>query len=114
MALIAAYIPTVLGTAQAVAAVGTAAVIATAQLRRMALVAWLGSISYSLYLVHEAVGMPVMQLAARFGSAWMVEILAVSLSIAVALVSAAALHALVERPALRLASMVSYRRHSLA
>ena len=97
------------GAAIAIAAIGTAVVIATVRIPRIPLLAWLGSISYSLYLLHVPIGMPFVALAARFGSGPLIELLAVTLGTVASVAGAALLFWLVESPALKLAARIRYR-----
>jgi peptidoglycan/LPS O-acetylase OafA/YrhL len=79
----------------ALATTGTAILIATVRIPRIAPVAWLGAISYSLYLLHVPLGYRV--------SNTIIGELAVSIA------GAALLHRYVEQPALRLAGRIRYR-----
>jgi len=70
----------------------------------------LGRISYSLYLIHQPIGVRVLNLGLRFGSSlpWKFFLLAVALGSC--LVAAWLLHRFVEVPALRLSSRIRLGR----
>lgn len=72
-----------------------------AWLRRPGLL-WLGKVSFSLYLAHMPVLLALTHLLREAQSPWLVALLAVPLSLPMA----AAMHALVERPAHRLARVM--------
>ena len=69
----------------------------------------LGSISYSLYLIHPPVGLRLLLLARRLS---LPAPLGVLLGLAGSLLAAAALYRFVERPAQRWARLVPYRRRA--
>ncbi len=71
---------------------------------------WLGSISYSLYLVHVPIGGRVVNLAKRFAISSAYEILISLLGLAAAIAFAALFSKLVEKPATRLASRITGER----
>jgi peptidoglycan/LPS O-acetylase OafA/YrhL len=89
--------------------VGSAAAIAAVRLPRMGLVAWLGAISYSLYLLHIPVGGRVINLATRVSDSPLFEVLAVVSAYALAIGAAAVLYAWVENPSRRIAAGIGYR-----
>lgn len=63
---------------------------------------WLGSVSYSLYLVHDLVAGRVINLGFRFmPRSWSSELFLALLALALSLVAAAVFARLVERPAIR-------------
>jgi peptidoglycan/LPS O-acetylase OafA/YrhL len=93
----------------ALATAGTAVVIATVRLPRVAPVAWLGTISYSLYLLHVPVGYRVLGVFRRWSDSPLLGIAAMAGALAAAVAAAALLHRYVERPALRLATRIGYR-----
>jgi peptidoglycan/LPS O-acetylase OafA/YrhL len=102
------------GWAEALAAVVPAAAIAGLNLPRIGPIAWLGAISYSLYLLHVPVGGRVLNLATRVSESPAFEPVAVTLAFAVAIAAAAALHTLVERPSRELAARITYGRRPSA
>jgi len=71
-------------------------------------VVWLGSISYSLYLVHVPVGGRVVNLGRRYVESQMGEFLLSLLALSVSLVAAYAFYLMIERPSQRLAARLSY------
>ena len=66
---------------------------------RLAPLAWLGAISYALYLLHQSIGFVLIHWLEHHGVA---PVLAVVLTVAVMFGLATALNRLVERPALQL------------
>jgi peptidoglycan/LPS O-acetylase OafA/YrhL len=98
------------GWAEALAAVVPAAAIAGLSIPRIGPIAWLGAISYSLYLLHVPVGGRVVNLATRVSNSPVFELVIVTLAFAFALAAAAMLHALVERPSRELAARIAYGR----
>jgi peptidoglycan/LPS O-acetylase OafA/YrhL len=98
------------GWAEASAAVVPAAAIATLRLPRVGPVAWLGAISYSLYLLHVPVGGRVVNLATRVSASPVFELVGVAVAFALAIAAAAMLHALIERPSRDLAARIPYRQ----
>ncbi len=95
------------------AAVGLVAALAAAFLNLPAIpvLGLLGSVSYSLYLIHVPVGGRVMNLAGRLPDVWHVPALAAALVICLA--AAYVFHRLFELPAQRLSSGISYARRRL-
>ena len=102
------------GWAEALATVAPAAAIAGLRIPRISPVAWLGAISYSLYLLHVPVGGRVVNLATRVSDSPVFELAVVVLAFAFAIAAAAMLHALVERPSRELAARIAYRRRARA
>ena len=96
------------GWAEALAAVAPAAAIIGLRIPRVGPVAWLGAISYSLYLLHVPVGGRVVSLATRVSASPIFELLVVAVAFALAVAAAATLHALVERPSRQLAARIGY------
>jgi peptidoglycan/LPS O-acetylase OafA/YrhL len=96
------------GVAMAVAAGTTAAVIAAVRLPRFRPLAFLGTISYSLYLVHLPIGPKIINLANRLGSSLAFEISVFLAAVVVCIGVAAVFYRFVERPALKLASRIGY------
>jgi peptidoglycan/LPS O-acetylase OafA/YrhL len=62
---------------------------------------FLGSLSYSLYLIHVPVGGRVVNLARRFGEGPLYELVVVRLALSASLIVAMLLHRFVEAPAMR-------------
>ena len=71
---------------------------------------WLGSVSYSLYLVHVPIGGRVINLGQRFIGGPLSQVLLLSIAIAVSLVATYVLYRLVERPAQRWSSRLRYTK----
>jgi len=74
---------------------------------------WLGSISYSLYLVHVPVGGRVVNLGRRWVDTQVGELILSLLALGVSLVVAYAFYLMIERPFQRLAARLSYRNASI-
>jgi peptidoglycan/LPS O-acetylase OafA/YrhL len=98
------------GCVEALAAVAPAAAIAGLRLPRIGPVAWLGAISYSLYLLHVPVGGRIVNLATRVSASPIFELVVVAAALALAIAAAAVLHVMVERPSQRLAARIAYRQ----
>lgn len=108
--LLAAGVVYTRGPAEAIAATATALCIAAARTTWPALpppLLWLGSLSYSLYLIHPPVGMRLVALGQRLH--WP-QALSAAVALGGSLCAAVLLHRLVERPAQHLASRIPYRR----
>ena len=104
-----AYLGVTQGLAVSAATVVSAALIATVRLPHVGPVAWLGAISYSIYLLHVPIGGRVMNLASRLPATPAIEIAAVAMAFGASILAAYALYVLVERPARDLAASISYR-----
>jgi peptidoglycan/LPS O-acetylase OafA/YrhL len=65
---------------------------------------WLGARSYSIYLVHYAIGLELVSLAREAGSAWAAFGITLGLDLVLSLIAAALVFRFVERPFLRLRS----------
>jgi peptidoglycan/LPS O-acetylase OafA/YrhL len=102
------------GWAEASAAVVPAAAIATLRFPRIGPVAWLGAISYSLYLLHVPVGGRAINLATRISDSPWLEIAAVMTALGISIAAAAVLHAAVERPSREFAARIGYRQRRQA
>jgi peptidoglycan/LPS O-acetylase OafA/YrhL len=98
------------GWAEASAAIVPAAAIATLRLPRVGPVAWLGAISYSLYLLHVPIGGRAINLATRISDSPWLEIAAVMTALGLSIAAAAVLHAAVERPSREIAARIGYRQ----
>ena len=96
-------------TGVALATVGTAVVIATVRIPRVAVIAWLGAISYSLYLLHVPIGYRLMHMIRRLSDGEVVPSLLIVGALAASIAGAALLHRFVEQPSLRLAARIGYR-----
>jgi peptidoglycan/LPS O-acetylase OafA/YrhL len=107
---LAIYLFVVSGLALMLSAALPAAIIATVRLPRIGPIAWLGTISYSIYLLHVPVGGRVMNLASRLAPTPATEAAAVAIAFAASISAAYALYTLVERPARDLAGAVPYNK----
>jgi len=93
----------------AVATTGTAAVIASVRVRRIGPLAWLGAISYSLYLLHVPIGYRVLTAIRRLFDSAVPPTVAIIGAVAASLAGAVLLHRHVEQPPLRFAARFGYR-----
>jgi peptidoglycan/LPS O-acetylase OafA/YrhL len=93
-----------------VALAGSAAAITIACLRlpRLTPIAWLATLSYSLYLAHVPIGVRVLNLGARLPATPWLELALVVLALVLSIGTAYALHAVVERPSRRFAERFGY------
>jgi len=71
---------------------------------------WLGTISYSLYLVHVPIGGRVVNLAHRLPQSPLMQCLEALVALGVSLAAAMLLYRLVEKPARALASRIAWQR----
>ena len=92
----------------------TAVILANWDFGRPRLLIFLGSISYSLYLLHVPIGGRVVNLGLRYVESETGEWLVTGLALLVSLVSATLFWHWVERPALRWASRIKYRSSDVA
>jgi peptidoglycan/LPS O-acetylase OafA/YrhL len=74
---------------------------------------WLGTISYSLYLVHYFVGLRTFRLLARFGEGDWYYGLCYLAAILASILAAWLVFKLVEQPTMKLASSIRYRPQQL-
>jgi peptidoglycan/LPS O-acetylase OafA/YrhL len=109
LATLGVYMALTRGPALALASVLPAALITTVRLPRIGWVAWLGAISYSLYLLHVPIGGRVMNLAGLLPATAATEVIAVTLAFAVSIIAAYGMFICVERPARDLAAAIRYR-----
>jgi peptidoglycan/LPS O-acetylase OafA/YrhL len=98
----------VLGGANAAAGVLAAFAAAFANPPRVPLLVFLGSISYSLYLLHVPIGGRVINLAGRLPRTMPVELGAVAAAMTVSLIAAWLLYRLVERPSQKWSARLRY------
>ncbi len=96
------------GATTAVATVATALALAYIRFPHIAVVAWLGTLSYSLYLLHVPISAKVINITARLGITQAVEILAIALSFAASLFAAYLLYMFVEKPSQAAAKRIGY------
>ncbi len=114
LAALGAYLSMTRGAALTVATIMPAAMIATVRLPHIGPIAWLGAISYSIYLVHVPIGGRVMNLAGRLPATPATEVVAVAIAFGASILAAYGLYALVERPARDLAASVRYDKDGRA
>jgi peptidoglycan/LPS O-acetylase OafA/YrhL len=100
------------GWATAIAAAGTAAIIAFDALPAWRPILWLGSVSYSLYLFHTIVGQRVLHIGERFAHNDFARLGVLGVSITVSLVTSWLVCVLVEWPSQRWSSSIRYQRDS--
>jgi peptidoglycan/LPS O-acetylase OafA/YrhL len=92
----------------ALAAAGSATLLATVRIPRIKLIAWLGAVSYSLYLLHVPLGHRTISLMIRLSGSGVIGIPTIAGALAASLAGAAILHQYVERPSLRFAERIGY------
>jgi len=97
------------GLGTAIVVLVTALAIAFLKLRSK-LLTWLGTISYSLYLVHVPIGGKVVNLGSRYARGLYSEITVLILAVSASILAAYLLYWAVELPSQRLSSRISYRR----
>ena len=110
LVLLAAAAGVVHGWPAAMAATATAVLIASRLPLGWRPMVGIGAVSYSLYLIHAPLGGRVVNLGARYAEGAVAELAVVILAMLVSLGAAFVLHALVERPSLRLAAQLKARR----
>lgn len=92
----------------ALAGSAAAILIASVRLPRLAPIAWLGMLSYSLYLSHVPIGVRVFNFGARLPATAWLELALVMLALMLSLGAAYALYVAVERPSRRFAERLGY------
>jgi peptidoglycan/LPS O-acetylase OafA/YrhL len=97
-----------LGPAVALVGAGTAGLIAYGSRLRWRPMAWMGALSYSLYVIHGPVGERVVNLGARYGHAPTAQVAVMIAAVAVSVGAAYALYRLVELPSLRASASLRY------
>jgi peptidoglycan/LPS O-acetylase OafA/YrhL len=95
-----------LGLPSALVGLATAALTAFANPPRIPALAWLGAISYSLYLLHVPIGGRVMNLAGRLPAEW--HGAALLAAVAASLLAAWGFHRFVETPSQRWSGRIRY------
>lgn len=90
-----------IGWTTAIVAILSAVILAKIELQRIRWIAWLGAISYSLYLIHVPIGGRIVNLSTRVDPSPIVQIFVVCAALIVSIVAAYGLYVLVEKPALR-------------
>jgi peptidoglycan/LPS O-acetylase OafA/YrhL len=99
----------VLGPAVATVGAGTALLVGYGNHFRSRPLAWMGTLSYSLYLLHGPVGERVVNLGSRHARAPVAQVAVMVAALAVSVGAAYALYRLVELPALRAAASLRYQ-----
>ena len=103
-----------LGPLIAAVGTGTAILICFARIGRSPPLAFLGAVSYSLYLLHSPIGGRVVNLGTRFAHTIPSQIAVLSAAIAISLFAAYVMFRLVERPAQRWSSSIKYKGQKIA
>ncbi|MBL8330544.1 MAG: acyltransferase [Rubrivivax sp.] len=106
-----------LGRMPLAAAVGLGAVLVLSVPRHIpsvALLRWLGAISFSLYLVHVPIGGRVVNLMSRLGDSTTIQFVASLMALALSLLAAQVFWWLIERPSMRWAASLPLVRRDAA
>jgi peptidoglycan/LPS O-acetylase OafA/YrhL len=111
-AIIAVVVAKVLGILVAVTTVAAALLIALVTIRRYGPLAFVGALSYSLYLLHVPIGGRVINLGTRFAHTFGTQIAVLITALIVSLIASYMMYRFVERPAQRWSSSIRYRRES--
>lgn len=98
----------------AIVALLTAALIAFVDIPRMRVLAFLGAISYSLYLLHVLIGGRVVNIGRRFIDGSLQELLLSLVALGASLLAAALFWKYIEEPARRASKWVTWRKSSSA
>jgi peptidoglycan/LPS O-acetylase OafA/YrhL len=107
----AAFVALLAGTVPlptALAGGAAALAIVCFRLPRLAPIAWLAALSYSLYLAHVPIGVRVINLGAHMPATPWLELALVTLALVLSIGTAYALYAMVERPSRRFAERFGY------
>lgn len=94
----------------ATAALGAATALAVAYVRvpRLPVLGWLGTVSYSFYLLHVPIGGRVVNLGARFAESVPEQLAVLVLAVGVSLAASHVLYLFVERPSQRWSASIRY------
>jgi len=101
-----------MGRSYALVGVGTALIIAFAEIRRGRVLRFLGEISYSLYLLHAPIGMGIIALCMGHVSTMPEKVAVFGAALAASIAAAALLHRWVEKPAQQWSSGIRFQRKS--
>jgi peptidoglycan/LPS O-acetylase OafA/YrhL len=101
---------TILGAMITAITVTTACAIAFIRVKRYPFLAFLGAISYSVYLVHVPIGGRVVNFGARYNFSIPIRMLFLAAALGVTLFAACVMYRLVEKPARRWSSSIRYAR----
>lgn len=96
------------GLAVAAVAVATTLVILRGRSVGWRLLTWLGTLSYSLYLLHGPIGDRVVNLGARYARGPVAQVMVIVAALGVSLAVAHAAHRWIEQPAIRWSSRLRY------
>lgn len=107
---VVALVATYMVNGALIASIGVSAVIAIVKLShlRFRVLAFLGTISYSLYLLHVPIGGRVINLASRLDQSWARDLGAMLVAMGVSLLSAWCWYRYIERPSIEWAARVKY------
>ena len=118
-AYLAALAVSTIGTAltlqwiAAATGLGTALLIAFVPGRRVGVLAFLGLISYPLYLLHIPVGTRILTASLRLHLGWVENLAVLAIALAATIGASWLMHRWIERPAQRWASAIRYRRAAI-
>lgn len=112
VALATAATAAALGQEPAAAGLLAALAIAFVRAPRIAPLVFLGSISYSLYLLHTTIGGRVINLGSRWATGTASKMMVLALALAISIGAAYLLYHFVERPARNWSSSLRYRRRA--
>jgi peptidoglycan/LPS O-acetylase OafA/YrhL len=108
LALLFTATAVLLGVATAVAGLLTALVIAFVRIPRLAPLAFLGTISYSMYLLHVPIGVRVVNLGSRFAHDTAMQIAVLAAAFGISIVAAYLMYRFIECPAQKWSSSLKY------
>ena len=100
------------GVPVAIAALISAWVIAWVRLGQVPGLCWLGTVSYSLYLLHIPIGGRVINLGARFAHQTWSQMLVLALAVGLSLLAAWLFFRYVEQPAIAWSRHIPYNRRN--
>jgi peptidoglycan/LPS O-acetylase OafA/YrhL len=76
---------------------------------RSRILGWLGTISYSLYLLHVPIGGRIMNLGARFAHHWWSQVAVLMAATSISVLAAYIMYRCIELPSQRLSARLSYK-----
>lgn len=97
-----------LGLLNGLAGMVTALIIAFVKVKQYRLLAFIGSMSYSLYLMHWPVGILITRIGSQFADTLPLQIAVLATALTASFVAAYIMYRLVERPAQRWSSSIRY------
>jgi peptidoglycan/LPS O-acetylase OafA/YrhL len=92
----------------ALAGLLTAWAIAWIRIKPIRALSWLGSISYSLYLLHIPIGGRIINIGTRFADQMWEQVLVLTTALTLSLLSAYLLYRLIESPSIKIANRIIY------